>query len=176
MNGITIPEFDRNNWPLPNEYLLELGRIAAMWANLESSLDIAISKFTGAEGVIDMKHLILIKHYSFPQKLDMLSSLCEYLLPDYPQLKIYPDTLEDLRKAQKSRNRYLHNGMSLNEETGNVEMVIASARGKLKTAVEIVTIDVLKSIPVEINSALRSLHYLVTGKQIPPIWESRIGT
>jgi hypothetical protein len=176
MNETTIPEFDRNNWPLPNEFLLELGRIAAMWAYLESSLDIAISKFAGAEGVLDMKHLILIKHSSFPQKLDMLASLCEYLLPSFPQLKIYPDTLVELRKAQKSRNRYLHNGMSFNKETGNVEMGIASARGKLKTAIEIVTIDDLKLVPVELNSASRNLHYLVTGKQIPPIWEIRKGT
>jgi len=89
---------------------------------------------------------------------------------------MYPETIVELKKAQKLRNRYLHNGMTINEQTGKIEMGVGTARGKLKTSVEVVTLDELKIVPIEINSALRSLHHLITGKKYPPIWELRGGT
>jgi hypothetical protein len=37
----------RDDWPAPNDDLLELGKMTSIWGTLESTVNIAISKFAG---------------------------------------------------------------------------------------------------------------------------------
>jgi len=167
------PHFDRTGWPLPDEYLLELGRVAALWADLDGYLDLSIGKLAGFASLGDPRPFILIRHSSFPQKLDILSALCESLLSKFNNLRIHKEVVSQLKTAQQSRNRFLHNGMSFNKETGQIQIAVGSARGKVKTSVEVVSVADIETASNEIHEALRSLHLLLTGKRIPPIWERK---
>jgi hypothetical protein len=53
-------------WPLPDSYLVELGRVAALWTTLEGLLNLCISKLAGFD-MNDPKAFILTTHSSFPQ-------------------------------------------------------------------------------------------------------------
>ena len=44
MKNEHIKSLDFSGWPLPDEYLIEVGRIAALWASLEVFLNICIGK------------------------------------------------------------------------------------------------------------------------------------
>jgi len=71
-----------DGWPLPDDYLRELGRVAALWTHLESFLNIWIGKLAGFD-LNDPKWFIFVAHASFPQRLDIFGALCEQLLPEF---------------------------------------------------------------------------------------------
>jgi hypothetical protein len=171
MNNEDIDRISLKNWPMPDSYLLELGRLSGAWAILESSLEIYLGKVSGFDDFNDPTPFILTKHSSFPQKLDMLAALCEHLLPNHPGLADYRSVVSDLRSAQTSRNRFIHNGMSLNPESGNVEMARGSARGSVKVSVEKVELADIKRASMDVHKASLRLHGLVTGQHRPPIWD-----
>lgn len=161
----------KDNWPAPNEYLLELGRITALWGSLEHSVNAAISKFAGYEAVYDFRAAIMTAHANFKQRLDILGSLCDQLKNEYPHLKAYEKTISLIVKAQNRRNKYMHNGIFYNEQTKQVEIASLSARGKLKTNVERVTVEDLQATSAAIHEALCALYGLVTQHMVKPMWE-----
>lgn len=63
--------------------------------------------------------------------------------------------------------------MTLNAATGRVEMTVGSARGKLKTSVEVVNLADIRRASMEVHCAMLDLHALVTGKVYPPRWDHR---
>jgi len=79
MKTSEIEKIDFDNWPLPNEYLIELGRLSQLWATLESSLLIYIAKLAGYNNLDDLRPHILLTHTSFQQRVEILSSLCDLL-------------------------------------------------------------------------------------------------
>jgi hypothetical protein len=170
MNDEQVLELNFRDWPLPEEYLVELGRLSAMWCILEAQVDLYLGKIAGFNDLEDTRPFILLKHSSFPQKLDSFSALCEQLLPQFPDLAAYVATVGRIRTAQKLRNRFAHNGMNLNPETGKVEMAIGSARGKLKLSVEAVTLAEIRRATMEVHDAMLDLHKLVTGESYPTMW------
>lgn len=167
MKKIDLPD----NWPAPKEYLLELGRISALWGSLENSINLAISKLAGYKAIYDFRAAILTAHANFKQRVDILGALCDQLKEEYPHLKSHDKVIALIVKAQSKRNKYMHNGIYYNEETQQVETTSLSARGKLKIAIEAVTLADLIEISAAIHEAMCALHGLVTQKQINPIWE-----
>jgi len=160
--------FDR--WPLPDNYLLEIGRIASLWAILESFLNLCIGKLAGFNDLSDPKAFILVTHASFPQRLDILSALCEQLVSEFPNLQGYEIVVRQLRQAQKLRNDYMHYGMTENQESGEIEMAKGTARGTLKVGVEKVDLADLRRASMSIHQAQLALYKLVLCREIPPIW------
>lgn len=168
---MSIPTF-KDNWPAPNEYLLELGRVTTLWGTLESSVNIAISKLAGYEAVLDYRAVIMVASSNFQQKIDIISALSEKLAPQYPNVKNYKSVIAKLQSAQKARNKYAHNAITTDQKTGKVMLSYASSRGgSLKTTVEEVKLHSIKEVTVKIHEAMCALHTLVTGKEIKPIWE-----
>ena len=157
------------NWPIPDAYLIELGRMSALWASLEGVLNLGIGKLAGFNNLSDPTPFILLAHASFPQRLDMLGTLCEQLSPHAPHLGQYKEAISQLRSAQQSRNRYAHNGMHY--EQGVCYISEGSARGKLKVSVTPVTVEELRSVSESIHVAMLALHKLITGQAYPPLWE-----
>jgi hypothetical protein len=160
------PRF-RSDWPIPEEYLLELGRLCSVWATLEMQLNLFIGKLAGFNELNDMTPFILTAHASFPQRLDMLGALCEYLAPQYPTLKCHADTLAKLKAAQSARNRLIHNGIVAAEDAHGFVLVRGSARGKVKTDMNPVSPDDIRAATSQVNEAARALYKLVLGKDIP---------
>ena len=103
MNDDQVLKLDFENWPLPNAYLAELGRLAAMWSSLEGQLDLYLGKIAGFDDLSDPRAFILLKHSAFPQKLDSLAALCDHLAQQYPNLAEYASTIGRLKSAQRPR-------------------------------------------------------------------------
>ncbi|MDE2030024.1 MAG: hypothetical protein KGI97_05600, partial [Alphaproteobacteria bacterium] len=86
MKDQDIAAIDFSGWPLPDEYLVEIGRVSAIWVGLESLLNSCLGKLAGFNDIADPKPFILLNHASLPQRLDMLGALCEQLVTHYPEL------------------------------------------------------------------------------------------
>ncbi len=63
-----------DGWPMADGYLIELGRITALWSVLESLLGLFIGKLAGFNDDADPPAFTLVTHSSFPQRLDMLGA------------------------------------------------------------------------------------------------------
>lgn len=159
------------NFPAPLDYLIELGRITALWGGLESSVNVALNKLSGIDDIDGWRIHVLTVHSNFKQKVDAIETLCHKMQEQFPSLKMYKNTIQAINKAQSKRNHFLHNGLFLNSETGLVETSSMQARGILKTKVETVTLNDLKNVSALIHLALLSIHELVTGVKYPPVWE-----
>lgn len=159
-----------NSWPLPDDFLRELGRVAAVWADLESFVNLCIGKLAGFDNLNDPKAFILVTHASFPQRLDMLGTLCEQLVSDFPHLKESKSVLGLLRTAQAARNRFMHHTMGFNQDTGTVQMAVGSARGTLKVAVEDIDLADIRRAAMAIHEAMLALYKLVLRQTIAPVW------
>lgn len=170
MNKYNFPE----NWPAPNEYMLELGRISVLWGSLEQSVNLAISKLAGYEAIYDYRAAILTAHSNFKQRVDIISTLCEQLEKEHPHLKSYKKVINKIESAQNGRNKFMHNGISVNEETGKVETARLTARGKLQTKIEEVNLSDLEKVTANIHEAMLALHGLITKAIYPPIWERNV--
>src|SRR5258707_122395 len=60
MKDDEVAKLNFDGWPLPDAYLLEIGRVAALWASLESFLNICIGKLCGFNDLNDPKAFILV--------------------------------------------------------------------------------------------------------------------
>ncbi len=148
--------------------------MTAVWGTLESAVDLAISKLAGYEKPLDIRAYILVAHSNFQQRINIISTLCEQLAPEAPQLRGYKKVISKIEGAQKGRNKYAHNAIFTNEETGEVNVAVGSARGTLKTKVEIVRVNDIKEVTAKIHEAMCALHTLVSGHKIRPIWERNV--
>jgi hypothetical protein len=161
----------RDNWPAPNEYLLELGRMTSIWGTLESLINLSINKFAGYQATLDPRALILLAHSNFQQRVHMVGALCEWLVSDYPHLKDYKIVISKLEAAQKLRNKFAHNSITWDDDTQTVTISWATARGSLKTKTEIVNLQDIVDATAKIHEAMCALQTLVMGKELKPLWE-----
>ncbi|WP_207215784.1 hypothetical protein [Pseudolysobacter antarcticus] len=145
--------------------------MTALWGSLDAASVLAFGKFAGYAEILDIRAVIITAHLNFQQRLDAISALCEHLAPSYPKLSNYELVIKQLKAAQKARNKYAHNGATFNEETGKVELSYATARGSLRLHSETVHISDIKEANAKIHEGLCSLHSLVSGKELLPIWE-----
>lgn len=113
----------------------------------------------------------MVAHSNFQQRVDIISSLCEQLAPQHPKLKGYKSAITKIQAAQKARNKFAHNGIFTNEDTGEVTLSYATARGSLKTYVEVVKIEDIRNATAKIHEAMCALHTIVSGKELKPLWE-----
>lgn len=174
MTDDELNALDLTGWPVPDEFLLELGRLAWLWSSLETLLPHCIGKLSRFE-LEDPTPFILLAHTNFPQRLDMLTSLCAALLSRHPTLADYPNVVTKLRTAQSLRNKFLHNGMVYDEDTKTATLAIATARGKFKSQIDPVTAMDVRRACLEVHDANRALYKLVFLRDNPPIWVSRQG-
>lgn len=158
------------NWPLPDSYLIELGRVLALWASLESLLNTCLGKLAGFNDLSDPTPFILVTHSSFPQRIDMLGALCDQLKETHPHLSSHKEVVSKLKSAQTSRNRFAHNGIVFDPKTEAYFLAQGSARGKLKTSVSPITPTEIHESSKEVHLATLALYKLVLQKEISPVW------
>jgi hypothetical protein len=163
----------RINWPLPDEFLVELGRVTALWASLESLLNTCLGKLAGFDVLTDPTPFILVNHSSFPQRLDMLGALCEELKDSEPHLAGHKDVVSKLKSAQATRNRFSHNGISFDPASQGHFLAQGSARGKVKTTVSSITSAEIHLAAREIHLATLALYKLVLKREVPPMWDAK---
>src|SRR3954471_3632430 len=108
MKAIDVDQLQFKDWPLPENWLTEIGRIATLWSSLEGHLDLCLGKLAGFDSLGDFRPFVLLRHSSFPQKLDALSALCGALAIEFPNLTDYKPVVALLRTAQSGRNKFMH--------------------------------------------------------------------
>ncbi|QLY24902.1 hypothetical protein [Bdellovibrio sp. KM01] len=161
----------KTNWPVPDSFLIEIGRLSALWESLETALNFSIGKLAGFEDLTDPIPFILTAHSSFPQRLDILGTLCERHSQHYHHLKSFKDVISKIKSAQSLRNKFVHNGIAYDPETGSYKLAIASARQTLKTSISEITPETIHNACKEVHLASLALHELITKVKYPPIWE-----
>lgn len=161
----------KDHWPLPNEYMVELGRISTLYGVLENVVNLAIGKLAGYNEVYDYRCAVMLAHANFQQRVDILATLFEQLVGEYPHLKGYEEVIKLVKRSQKGRNKFMHSSLGFDPDTGKVHLSAMSARGKLKTTVEIVYIKELIEISAVTHEATCALHTIITGNEIKPLWE-----
>jgi hypothetical protein len=168
MQNEEIASLNFSNWPIRDDYLTEIGRVAVLWSSLEELLNICLGKLAGFDEPLDYRLFILTTHSSFPQRLESFGALCEQLHPEHPQLAGYKQVVSKIKAAQTIRNKFMHHGLTPNPDTGMMEMAIGSARGALKTKIEAISIEDIKRASIQIHDACRALYKLVLRRDIPP--------
>ncbi|MCK1791176.1 hypothetical protein [Pseudomonas violetae] len=161
----------KSNWPINDEHLLELGRLMTMWIALENQVMVSISKLMGYDDILDRRPTILLAHANFKQRVDALHTLCEQLVKQFPSLANYENVISKIKAAQKGRNKYAHNGLTLNPESGHFEIHRLSAQGTLKVTSEIVHVNDIREVTAKTHEAACLLYTLITSKPCPTMWE-----
>lgn len=144
MTNDELAKLNFSGWPLRDDFVIEVGRVALLWAGLENFLMTCIGKLSGFNTPLGERAYILLAHSTFPQRLDNFSALCALLKDEFSHLADYESVVSLLKAAQKARNRFVHNGAFFDEETGSFQMAVGSARGAIKTRVDQVSVEDVK--------------------------------
>ena len=171
MKDSEIERLPFDGWPVPDSYLVEIGRVTVLWSSLEGFLNLCLGKLAGFADN-DPKPFVLVNHTSFPQRLDMLGALCEHLAPAHPSLADHRTVIGKLRTAQKERNKFAHHGLAPDEK-GQITMAVGSARGSIKTSIEPVTIADIRRAVMAVDEAFVALYKLVLQRELGPAWRRR---
>ena len=152
---------------LPDEYLIEIGRVSVRWAILESFLDLNLIKLLG-KSVLEVRSLVIFNHMAFPQKLDVLGALINELQQSgYEGCDKYPPVQSLLRQAQEKRNSLLHAKIGY-DQNGKVSASRISARGKFKMMQTEISVPDIKEMSALIYKAAEELHTLVNNELKAP--------
>jgi hypothetical protein len=148
---------------LPDEWLIELGRLTDAWPALEATLDLMIQKLAKFETMFDPTFRILVAHSSFPQRLDMLASLCNQLVDQFSHLNDYKAVIAKLRDVQTTRNKFTHNaiGRGYGGDENRFGMIYVSSRGKLRQEIIPIELEELKAATTKIRDAIKAVYQLV---------------
>ena len=128
---------------------------------LEFLMDRVIGKLAAFEPE-DPRSAILTAHMSWPQKMDVLESLVNALVRDFPHLARFDALKPLLKKAQEGRNRIVHGQWGY--ENGVVTKLRLTARGELKFSNDPITISDIQTIALDIGQAGLDLLKFVLNK------------
>jgi hypothetical protein len=152
---------------LPDDWLVEIGRVTQSWATFEQLFNLMLQKLAGFDDPFDPTFTILVAHSSMPQRLDMFASLCAAYVDRRPYLAKYREVIGQIREAQAARNRFTHNTIVLDEANPErAKISLISARGKLKQEFQSIGLSNVMEASELINKAGRSLYLLV----LDPEW------
>ena len=145
---------------LPDAWLIELGRVVQAWISFETMFDLMLQKLAGYNDPLDPTFTILTAHSSFPQRLDMLKSLCVRHMDSHPHLSNYKDVARAVSEAQRLRNFFMHNLIGA-ESDGAITVSIVSARGQLKFEIRPIELGEISNAVDRIMDAGRQVYRLV---------------
>ncbi len=86
MKNYEVEKLEFGVWPLPPEYLTELGRIVSLWTVTEGMLALFLAKISGYE-LDDPRGTILFNNHTISQKIETLGCLVELYENEHPSLR-----------------------------------------------------------------------------------------
>lgn len=146
---------------LPEPYLTAIGKVCVQWATLESAFDMTLRKLAGFD-LLDSRATIIMAHMPWPMRMDIVYSLVEKFRSDYPHLARFDELKPLLKKAQDGRNRVVHAIWAY--EDGVVSTLRATARGKLKSHINQITVAEIDAIAADIGTAAAQVLKAVLNK------------
>jgi hypothetical protein len=161
MTAKNSADLNFDDWPVPNDYLVEIGRLALLWARLETYVGTTIAVLAGHGDLTDARAYILFTHHSFEQNLQLLAKLCAQLVAGTPNLKAYPQVIEKLEAAKQERDRLINGSMAPNPGNGEIEMEVIAVKEKLTTRCQKVELADFKRAVLLLDDAQHSLYELI---------------
>jgi hypothetical protein len=153
----------------PEEYCTAIGEVVFRWNSLEFLINIFLIHLLGKD-IGDPRSHVIFAHMAFPQKLDVLSSLCEEVKKKrgFAKLKKYKETVLPLiKKAQAGRNWVIHSDWGAAD--GKVRRGSITARGSFKYSSTVTTLKEIEAVNQSIEEARGVLAALVK-----PAWNKQI--
>ena len=170
MKNDDVDRLKFDNWPLPDSYLVELGRVATLWALLEEQMNIYIAKLAGFDEFSnDPRGYLLVTNASFRGKLELFVQFCELQKERHPRLAESKKVAKKLESAAKGRNRLMHNAIGFN--LGSREFELSNTRGKNLWKSKKLPLADIRRGAMDVHRASMALHALVTGVSYPLKWE-----
>jgi hypothetical protein len=139
---------------LPDEVLLELGRIVASWIELDACLDKVLEKLAEMDRYMDGQRAPVHVQDPFSQRLQAFGTYCSQLTLEFPHLRNCRHVHERLKTVHQLRNHYLEGGNA--PGMGHGEGEPCSGR-----AAEGFEAEDLRRVSQEINRAHEALYALV---------------
>lgn len=149
---------EQANVVIPDEYLIEIGKVTVQWSVLETVFDLCSIKLAGMD-VMEPRGTAIFAHMTFPLKLDVFVAMVDSLQSGYPRLQNYKAVVAAVREAQTIRNKIVHSKWLFRD--GIVYLSRITARGAVKTSTDPITVDELRKAAIQIESAARDLLKLV---------------
>ena len=146
---------------IPDAFFAAIGKVNVNWGMLEGAVDIAIGKLAALD-IRDKRWAILTAHMTWPLKMDILGSLAAELRASHPPLRRFDQIKSMLDRAQRGRNRIVHGQWG--EEKGTIYKLRMTARGKLKSNMDPITVADIELISTEIRAAGTALLRLIVTK------------
>jgi len=147
---------------LPDAYLVEIGKIAVQWTNLETVFELCLINVAGLNAN-EPRAWAIFAHMTFPQRLDVFGAMIDSLQDDYPRLQDYKAVRSIISEAQDGRNKVVHARWLY--EDGKATITRLTARGKVKHSTVPITVDELRRIAELIGKASIELWKLVVVSQ-----------
>ncbi len=135
---------------LPDDYLIEIGKVSVQWSMLEMVFDLCSIKLAGMDAD-EARAMAVFAHMPFQMKLDVFGAMVDSLQTNYPRLKSYAEVLSLVRQAQSARNKIIHARWS--HKNGVVTIGRMTARGKVKTSIDTISLDEIRSATELIGKA-----------------------
>ncbi|MET0379085.1 MAG: hypothetical protein ABW049_08855 [Spongiibacteraceae bacterium] len=167
MEKIDIDKLDLEGWPLPDDYLIEVGRLALVWGRLENLLRNVVANLAGLENLSDPRLFLVFNHPDFEHNVELLRQLCKQLAPGTPNLKHYPELVAQLLAVKKIRDTYLNGAMSPNPGNGEIEMDVPAEHNPAEIITRKVQVVDLRCAMMAIDDVQHEVYNLVVGLERP---------
>lgn len=139
---------------IPDPYLTAIGKVCVNWGRLEAAVDLAIGRLAAFD-VLDPRGAIITAHMTWPLKMDVMEALVTALRADYPYLANFDVAKPLLKKAQEGRNRVVHG--TWGKKDGKVVKARMTARGKLRSSLDPITVADIEAIVTDVWRAGRAV-------------------
>lgn len=167
MAKIDVETLNLKDWPAPEAYLVEVGRIALVWRRLETFVCNSVANLAGLENLEDPKMYSVFADRNFQENLALLERLCQQQLPQMPNLSSYQSVLEKLSRAELDKNYYMNGSMRSDQIEGGVEMTVWADELTGKTTSVPVRLSELKKVVLSLDDAQHELYKLVCALDRP---------
>jgi|SRR5690606_4122235 len=167
MKNINAETIDLSGWPLPDAYLIEVGRLALMWSRLENLLRNTVANLAGLENLSDPRLFTVFKFSDFERDVQLLEQLCAQQAANAPNLKRYPALAAELRAARQAYALYIHGGMTPNPGDGEIEMDMPRADHPKRTETRRISVVDIRRAVLLIDETQHSLYNMVAALERP---------
>ena len=164
---VNIEKLNFGDWPVDERYLVELGRIAIVWGKLEAFVQNSVANFAGLENLEDRKLYTVFSANSFDDNVALIERLCALQLSTEPNIKNYPQVLEQLKQSQRLKLRFLNGSIRPNPVNDEVEVLVADEAEVATLNTETITVTDLKKAVLAIDQAQFELYKLVCALERP---------
>jgi hypothetical protein len=162
-----INTINLQDWPLPDNFLTEFGRISVLWGKLENLICNTVTHFAGFRDLSDPRVYALLAENTINTDLEHLARLCHVLSPQHPGLEGYQSLIARIKDLQAQVNRLMTSELSKDPTSGQIMISVASPRHPFKRQFKPLELTELRTLALNIDGAQHDLYKLSTMLEQP---------